>query len=276
MITKFFMRFPGGRPKAFTLSYDDGHRCDLRFIDILNKYGLKSTFNLNMGIVAKDKTSPRLTREEYTCYEGHEVATHGYTHPFFSQLTPELVTYEITKDRSESEQFFGKIVRGHAYAYGDVDEKSKEILKNAGVVYGRGVKSTYNFGIPKDFLEWQPTCHHDEEPLLKLIDKFLEDNPYGQPYLFYVWGHTYEFDYNIERNNWDYAEEFCKKISGHEDTVWYATNIEIYEYINAYKQLVFSMDGNLVYNPTSTDLWIGKYRSDEPAIRIPAGQTVKI
>lgn len=272
---RFFMRFPQGRKKAFTLSYDDGHRCDLQFIDILNKYNLKSTFNLNMGIVATSKENSRLMREEYTCYEGHEVATHGYTHPFFSQLPPEMVTYEITKDRSEMEQFFGRIIRGHAYAYGDVDEKSKEILAGAGIVYGRGVKSTHNFGIPKDFLEWQPTCHHDEECFMGLIDKFLDGNPIGSPYIFYVWGHTYEFGYNKERNNWEYCEEFCKKISGHEDTVWYATNIEIYDYINAYKQLRFSMDGTLVHNPTATDLWIGEYYKDE-AIKISAGQTIKL
>lgn len=272
---RFFMRFPEGKKKAFTFSYDDGHRCDLKFIDIINKYGLKSTFNLNMGIVADSKESSRLMREEYTCYEGHEVATHGYNHPFFSQLPPNMVTYEITKDRSEMEEFFGKIIRGHAYAYGDVDAKSKEILANAGIVYGRGVKSTHNFGIPKDFLEWQPTCHHADEKLCELCDKFLEDNPVGSSYIFYVWGHTYEYGYNKERNNWEYCEEFCKKISGHEDSVWYATNIEIYDYVNAYKQLQFSMDGSLVHNPTATDLWIGEHYKDE-AVMVPAGATMKI
>ncbi len=272
---RFFMRFPEGRKKAFTLSYDDGHRCDLRFIDILNKYGLKSTFNLNMGIVADSKENSRLMREEYTCYEGHEVATHGYTHPFFSQLPPEMVSYEIVKDRSEAEQFFGKIIRGHAYAYGDYDDKAIEILRNAGIVYARGVKSTHNFKIPRNFLEWQPTCHHNDAQLMELIDKFLSDNPPAESYVMYVWGHTYEFDFGVERNNWDYAEEFCKKIAGHEDTVWYAANIEIYDYIHAYKQLQFSMDGTLVHNPTSTDLWIGEHHKDE-TVKIPAGQTVRI
>ena len=70
-------------------------------------------------------------------------------------------------------------------------------------------------------------------------------------------------------------KEFCKKISGHEDSVWYATNIEIYDYVNAYKQLQFSMDGTLVHNPTCTDLWIGSHRSDE-CVKVPAGATMKI
>ena len=42
-----FLRFPGGRDKAVTLSYDDGNRNDIKFSDIITKYGLKCTFNLN-------------------------------------------------------------------------------------------------------------------------------------------------------------------------------------------------------------------------------------
>ena len=42
-----FMRFPGGKPKAFTMSYDDGVVQDRRFSDVISKYGIKCTFNLN-------------------------------------------------------------------------------------------------------------------------------------------------------------------------------------------------------------------------------------
>ena len=37
MRTKFFMRFPGGRAKAFTLSYDDGVEQDIRFIEMMEE-----------------------------------------------------------------------------------------------------------------------------------------------------------------------------------------------------------------------------------------------
>ena len=43
----FFPRFPGGKGKAVTLSYDDGCPEDIRFSDTISKYGLKCTFNLN-------------------------------------------------------------------------------------------------------------------------------------------------------------------------------------------------------------------------------------
>ena len=41
--------FPNGKKKAFTLSYDDGQIYDRRFVDLLDRYGLRATFHLNSG-----------------------------------------------------------------------------------------------------------------------------------------------------------------------------------------------------------------------------------
>ena len=38
-----------GKKKAVTFSFDDGIEQDVRAIEILDKYGLKATFNLNSG-----------------------------------------------------------------------------------------------------------------------------------------------------------------------------------------------------------------------------------
>ena len=46
-----FMRYPGGKPKAVTLSYDDGVIQDIRMAQVLDKYGLKCTFNLCSGLI---------------------------------------------------------------------------------------------------------------------------------------------------------------------------------------------------------------------------------
>lgn len=45
-----------------------------------------------------------------------------------------------------------------------------------------------------------------------------------------MWGHSYEFENN---NNWDILKNFCKTAGGRED-IWYATNIEICDYISAF------------------------------------------
>ena len=42
-----FMRYPEGRAKAVTFSYDDGVVQDKRLAEIFNKYGIKATFNFN-------------------------------------------------------------------------------------------------------------------------------------------------------------------------------------------------------------------------------------
>ena len=52
------LRYPGGRCKALTLSYDDGVQTDVRLIEIMKKNGLKGTFNLNSGPVKDPQSTP--------------------------------------------------------------------------------------------------------------------------------------------------------------------------------------------------------------------------
>ena len=42
-----YMLFPDAKQKALTLSYDDGVVQDIRLMEILNKNGIKATFNIN-------------------------------------------------------------------------------------------------------------------------------------------------------------------------------------------------------------------------------------
>lgn len=39
--------FPQGKKKALTLSYDDGVTQDERLIGLMQRYGIKGTFNIN-------------------------------------------------------------------------------------------------------------------------------------------------------------------------------------------------------------------------------------
>jgi peptidoglycan/xylan/chitin deacetylase (PgdA/CDA1 family) len=274
MEMKMFMRFPGNRPKAFTLSYDDGVEQDVRFIDICNKYGLKCTFNLNAGLYAPEGTTypkgrvhRRMTRSQcLEAYKGHEVATHGYTHPWPTKLSTANVCYEIVKDREALENDFGYIVNGHAYPYGDYNDAVVECLRSCGIVYARTTKATEKFDIPADWLRLHPTCHHNHHCVFELCDKFVELKP-EMPQLFYLWGHTYEFEGD---NNWERFIEIAEKISGKED-IWYATNIEIYNYVEAYRALVFSSDMTKIYNPTALTVY---FTVNGKPMSIAPGQTV--
>ena len=254
-----FMRFPGGKPKAFTLSYDDGVVEDVKFIGICDKYGLKATFNLNSALYAPDEntlsfgTHRRLTKaaaSELYAKNGHEVATHGFTHPWLEKLSSVNVVYEILKDREALEDQFGTIVKGHAYPYGTYSDTVVECLKNCGIVYARTVKATYGFEIPSDWLRLNPTCHHDDARSIELAKNFVSLKTEA-PKLFYMWGHTYEF---TDKNNWEHFEEIATIIAGKDD-IWYANNICIYNYVEAYRSLVFSADMTKVYNPSALDIW---------------------
>ena len=78
-----FLRFPNGKAKAVTLSYDDGCRDDIRFSETISRYGLKCTFNINSAILGKDTSDWRLTKEEieeHLMKKGHEIAVHGKEH----------------------------------------------------------------------------------------------------------------------------------------------------------------------------------------------------
>lgn len=259
-----FMRFPGGKAKVLTLSYDDGIEQDIRLMEIMDQHGLKGTFNLNSGRFAPEgtvypvgefhrKMTVRQVTEAYAD-SGHEVAVHGLTHPFLEKLPEHMAMWELLKDRDNLENQFHTIVRGMAYPFGTYNDAVVECLKKAGFVYGRTTVSSHCFDVPTDWLRLKATCHHNDPELMSLAEKFIKEKPRRAPWMFYLWGHSYEFEVN---DNWKVIEEFAAFAGGHED-IWYATNIQIYDYVQAYQRLEFSVDGRQVYNPTVTELFFEK------------------
>ncbi len=273
------LRFPGGKLKCFTMSYDDGVEQDVRLISIMRRRAVKGTFNLNSGLFAADGTvypagqvHRRMTLAACKkAYAGSdiEIAVHGYTHAFWDALPGARRVMDIARDREELETAFGRIVRGAAYPYGAYDEDTISALAASGIAYCRTVNSTHCFALPKRFLELNPTCHHNDEKLFELGERFLGETRQREALLFYLWGHAYEFEGN---DNWQRIEDFLALIGGQAD-VWYATNIELYDYVSAFKQLQTTLLGDIAHNPTATELWFAK---DERIFRIGAGETLEI
>ena len=269
-----FLRFPGFKYKAVTLSYDDGVIYDRKLVDIMNAHGLKGTFNLNSGMIG-DVQKRRLTEKEVLeLYTGHEIAIHGKGHRSLTSAPTAMATDDVLSDRVALEALFGRNVTGMAYAFGHYDDNVVEILQKCGVDYARTTKATETFDIPSDWLRMPTTCHHKNPRLMELAKEFVELTPPEYPWnqtarLFYVWGHSYEFN---DSDNWYIIEEFAEFIGGRED-IWYATNIEICKYVKAYEQLEFSALGDRVYNPTATDLYLRHFGKD---VLVKAGQTVEL
>ena len=272
-----FMRWPGFRRKALTLSYDDGVVFDKKLIEIMLKHGIKGTFNINSGLFAKETGGRRITSDEaYKLYteSGMEVAVHGVRHLALDEISEAAAINDIINDRRALENMFGTLIEGMAYAYGTYDDSVVESMRKCGIKYARTTDKTEKFDLPTDWLRWNPTYHHRLPRLMELAGEFVENKGgtsfwTSRPMLFYLWGHSYEFN---DSDNWNIIEEFAEYMGGRDD-IWYATNGEIYNYVTAFDSLRYSADGFLVHNPTVIDVYVA-YNDREYVI--PAGKTVSV
>ena len=216
--------------KAVTFSYDDGNEQDLRLLEILGRYGLRCTFNLNSGLDAHNSTWQykgmpvrRLSlRESVGAYAGHEIAVHGVTHADLTQIDDAALHREITEDRDTLAALCGTVPVGAAYPYGAWNARTVEALRAAGIRYARTVDSTHSFARQETLLTFAPTCHHDDPALPALAERFLDMEP-DAPQILYIWGHSYEFDGN---HNWADFERLCERLAGRAD-IFYGTNAQV-------------------------------------------------
>lgn len=279
-----FMRYPGGKAKAVTFSYDDGVKYDKRLAEMFDKYGLKGTFNFNC---VNNKKSPFTDEElkEIFLSKGHEIAVHGENHRANGNLRAIEGIRDVLNCRLELEKRCDRIIRGMAYPDSGIHRigihtsyaEVKNYLTELDIAYARSLgNDNDSFTLPEDFHNWIPTAHHDNPQVMEFIDKFLSidtsDKVYHAsryPRLLYIWGHSAEFE---RHNNWEHMEDICQKLADN-DEIWYATNIEIYDYVEAYKRLVYSADNSKVYNPTLFTLW---FDIDKVLYSIKPGETLRI
>lgn len=264
MILRFL--FPEGKTKTLTFSYDDGPPEDRRLVSLLNEFDLKGTFHLN----SRKLNTPGewvQASEARALYAGHEISCHGKTHPFEEQIPLASMIEDIRDDRIALEQVAGYPVYGMSYPFGTYDSDVLRALQSLGIVYSRTTKSTGGSTLPTDYLQWHPSAHHNGD-ILQLGDAFLK-NPWGLRCL-YIWGHSYEFPRD---QSWGIMEDFCKKMARNPQ-IWYATNIEIYEYMQACKRLIVAMDGHLVRNPSFIPVWIADANGQQH--QVEGGTTIEI
>ena len=226
-----------GKAKAVTFSYDDGVTQDIHLIEMLNRHGLRCTFNLNSELlgtrgiliregqrVAHYKIKPEDVKY---VYEGHEVAVHTLTHPNLTQQTEEEIIRHVEQDRLILSELTGYEVIGMAYPCGGVnnDDRVAEIIRaNTGVQYSRTITSTHSFAPQANLLRFNPTVSHMEwDKMFELAEEFIAFKA-DTPQIFYIWGHSYEFDYDPSFR--PRMEELCRMIGGRDD-IFYGTNREV-------------------------------------------------
>ena len=223
--------------KAVTFSYDDGVTQDIRLVELLNKYNLKSTFNLNSELLNNKgvliREGKRISHYKIhpddvkSIYEGHEIAVHTLTHTNLTTVNDAEVIRQTEQDRLNLSELAGYEVVGMAYPCGGVnnDDRVAEILKTStGVKYSRTITCNSSFDLQNNLYRFNPTAFHlDFDNLMKLSEDFINLNS-DKPQIFYIWGHSYEMDYYPDY--WMKLEEFFKLIANKND-IFYGTNKEV-------------------------------------------------
>jgi peptidoglycan/xylan/chitin deacetylase (PgdA/CDA1 family) len=278
------MLFSEGKTKALILSYDDGAKNDRKLVALMNKYQLIGTFHLNSNKLSTNSYYDYLNKEELKeLYKGHEVSVHSANHPNLPDISKLEVANEIFEDRKELERIMGYSVRGMAYPFGNTNDTVVETIKRLGIEYARTVGDTYNFEIPNDFLRWHPTMHQfckaywepnqtekDQKEMTlfyQTIESFLKSNELA---VLDIWGHSWEM--GSDQKKWNETEKFFKMLAGN-STIYYAKQIDLVDYINAYKNLKFSILKDKVTNLSSLTIYL---KANNKKYAIPSGKTISI
>lgn len=221
-----------GKMKGLTFSYDDGVTQDRRLVGLLNRYGMKATFNLNSELL--DKKGSLVVRGETvdhscvspdevcTLYRGHEVAVHTLTHPNLTTLREDEIVRQVEEDRRNLSRLAGYPVVGMAYPCGGInnDDRVAGVLQSrTRVLYSRTITETNRFDPQENLFRFNPTIHHLNENRFELAEQFLSMRA-ETPQLLYIWGHSYELD---ARDGWSEFERLLKLLAFRDD-IDYDTN----------------------------------------------------
>ncbi len=269
-IRRIYFAWPHGLPGAETSSWDDACIHDPRLVDILNCHGLRGTFHVNSGLLrAADRDDPFYLEESRVrdLYAGHEVAGHSLTHPNMWTLSDDLVFHQLLEDRRRLERFVGYPVTGLAFpcGRGGDDDRLMSIARRAGFRTARCSWMKGVFAAPSNWLAWG-TSGHVADGLDDLWQRF-EAMPVHDK-LFFWWGHSHEFE---NRLGWELLESFTAKIA--KADVWHATNRGIYDYVEAWRRLVWTHELDVVQNPSAISVWL---LNEGNVLEIPPGATVEL
>jgi len=227
--------------KMLTLSFDDGTVQDRRLIELIDKYNLRATFNLNSGFFGRKHCITHSgfnvchdeieASEARSLYRNHEVAVHTVSHPNLKKVESDgEIIRQVLDDHKALTELTGKEIFGMAYPCGGdcYDERViKLISESTPVRYARTTSSHRTFALPENFMTWHPTCDQRDDDLFELAERFIAAEP-TEDMLFYVWGHSFELD--KPDKSWDRFEKFCETVSAKRDII-YMTNGEVYNYI---------------------------------------------
>ena len=248
--------YPYGKKKAFNITYDDGVLQDIRFVALLNQYGLKGTFNLNSALMENEfewthecglvvKRLP--TDDVKSIYAGHEIASHTLSHPYMDNLSEGEILHELVLDKANLERLFGTEIRGFAIPFHFYSDLIRRCAKQCGFAYTRISEESHSFCPQYDFYSWKATVFHCCDDLQAWTTQFMETDT--ELALFQIVGHSYDLD--VE-NKWALLENIFAEISKATD-ILPMTTIEITDYLKAMGKA--QITDHYIQNNSDIRLW---------------------
>lgn len=265
--------YPQGKKKAFNVTYDDGVLQDVPFVELLNQYQIKGTFNLNSGLMenafawthGSGLVVQRLSAEVAAgLYIGHEIASHTMNHPYMAGLSREEILREMGEDKAKLQKLFGCEIKGFAVPFDYYSDLIADCAKACGFVYARISEESGAFTPQKDFYYWRATVFHCCDGLEDILVQFLQTQE--QLAVFQIVGHSYDLD--VE-NRWEAMEGIFRAIRGETD-ILPMTNLEIVEYLQAMEAA--EITESHIYNHSDRSLWFsveGNTREVRPGEKLP-------
>lgn len=248
--------YPFGKNKAFNITYDDGVEQDVRFVALLNRYGIKGTFNLNSELMRTrfswqhpcGMEIKRLSVDAVKhLYDGHEVASHSLTHPYMRELSDEELRRQMGEDKRNLEELFEREVAGFALPFRYYDQRIADCAKECGFEYSRMSEFSLSYAPCKDWFYWKTGVYHIMPELKPFVQGFLETD--RELAVCQIVGHSYDLD---TENLWDTMEGICAAVSDR-DEIWKCTNLELVRYLKAMEQVKITEYS--VANESQIALW---------------------
>ena len=200
--------------KYFLLSFDDGTVYDRRFVELLNRYHIKGTFNLNSGLedfvwYYEDRFPVRrqILSEVGELYRGHEIASHSLHHHWLNTLTPPRISREIGEDCETLKKIFGLREIGFGVPFTACGEREIRLIRRH-VRYIRLSEFAEIFDLPRD--PWHIPIHalYNDADVREKLTRFAESDLENA--LFVMAGHSYELEV---LDHWEYMEDLLQFIA---------------------------------------------------------------
>ena len=199
--------------KIFLISFDDGTVWDRRFVELLNKYGMKGTFNLNSGLEEfvwqfEDRFPVRrqVLSQTLEQYKGHEIASHTLHHPWLNSLTPPQLSREVGEDCAALKALFGLEEIGFGVPFTACTEREIRIIRK----YARYIRLSEfsdSFGLPPDRYHIPIHGLYNQPDIRERIAAFARSSLPAA--LFVMAGHSYELE---ALDQWEDMEELLAYI----------------------------------------------------------------